>query len=105
MPHYRGADIVAQTLARAGVTQIFSLSGNHIMPLYDAAIDARLAITHTRHEGAAVHMADAWGRLTGEPGLLPGLVHRGGLRARILNEGTIQVGDTIRPANATTPGA
>lgn len=44
-------------------------------------------------------------RLTGEPGLLPGLVHRGGLRARILNEGTIQVGDTIRPANATTPGA
>jgi len=65
----RGADIVAQTLARAGVKQLFSLSGNHIMPLYDAALDADLAITHTRHEGAAVHMADAWGRLTGEPGI------------------------------------
>ena len=69
MPKLRGADIVAQTLAAAGVKQLFSLSGNHIMPLYDAALDARLAITHTRHEGAAVHMADAWGRLTGEPGI------------------------------------
>ena len=39
------------------------------MPLYDAAIDAGLNITHVRHEGAAVHMADAWGRLTGEPGI------------------------------------
>ena len=28
-----------------------------------------LTITHVRHEGAAVHMADAWGRLTGEPGI------------------------------------
>jgi len=39
------------------------------MPVYDAALDAGLAITHVRHEGAAVHMADAWGRLTGEPGI------------------------------------
>jgi acetolactate synthase-1/2/3 large subunit len=69
MSNPRGADIVAQTLARAGVTQLFSLSGNHIMPVYDAALDAQLAITHTRHEGAAVHMADAWGRLTGTPGV------------------------------------
>ncbi|HUP95458.1 MAG TPA: thiamine pyrophosphate-binding protein [Burkholderiales bacterium] len=69
MPNLRGADIVAQTLARAGVTHLFSLSGNHIMPLYDAALDANLAIVHTRHENAAVHMADAWGRLTHEPGI------------------------------------
>ena len=70
----RGADIVAQTLARAGVRQLFSLSGNHVMPIYDAALDAQLAITHTRHEGAAVHMADAWGRLT-EP-TIEGQIHR-----------------------------
>ena len=70
MPIVRGADIVARSLARAGVKHVFSLSGNHIMPVYDAALDAGLAIVHTRHEGAAVHMADAWGRLTGVPGVV-----------------------------------
>jgi acetolactate synthase-1/2/3 large subunit len=65
----RGADAVARTLTNAGVKQVFSLSGNHIMPVYDAALDAGLAITHTRYEGAAVHMADAWARLTGEVGV------------------------------------
>ncbi|MEX2197307.1 MAG: thiamine pyrophosphate-binding protein [Burkholderiales bacterium] len=65
----RGADILARTLALAGVRHLFSLSGNHIMPVYDAALDAQLDIVHVRHEAAAVHMADAWGRLTSEPGV------------------------------------
>ncbi len=69
MATLRGADLVARSLARGGVRQLFSLSGNQVMVVYDAAVDARLEIVHTRHEGAAVHMADAWGRLTGEPGV------------------------------------
>jgi len=69
MPTIRGADLVARALVSAGVKHLFSLSGNHIMPLYDAALDAGLSIVHTRHEAAAVHMADAWGRLTGQPGV------------------------------------
>jgi acetolactate synthase-1/2/3 large subunit len=68
-PPLRGADIVMRTLERAGHTTIFTLSGNHIMSLFDAAIDTRHTLVHTRHEAAAVHMADAWGRLTGEPGI------------------------------------
>ena len=39
----RGADIVMRTLERAGHSTIFTLSGNHIMSLFDAAIDTRLA--------------------------------------------------------------
>ncbi|MGN6390321.1 MAG: thiamine pyrophosphate-binding protein, partial [Burkholderiaceae bacterium] len=35
----RGADILARTLERFGVDTIFSLSGNHIMPVYDALCD------------------------------------------------------------------
>lgn len=65
----RGADLLARTLEHLGVTRIFSLSGNHIMPLYDALIDTQIEIVHVRHEAAAVHMADAWGRLTGEVGV------------------------------------
>lgn len=65
----RGADIVARALEQLGTRHIFSLSGNHIMSVYDAVLETRLEILHTRHEAAAVHMADAWGRLTGEPGV------------------------------------
>jgi acetolactate synthase I/II/III large subunit len=65
----RGADIVMRTLESAACNTIFTLSGNHIMSLFDAAIDTRHRLMHTRHEAAAVHMADAWGRLTGEPGI------------------------------------
>jgi acetolactate synthase-1/2/3 large subunit len=80
----RGADTLARTLSRAGVKHVFSLSGNHVMPVYDAALDAGLDIVHVRHEAAAVHMADAWGRLTGEPGialLTGGPGHANGLSA------------------------
>jgi acetolactate synthase-1/2/3 large subunit len=66
---YRGAHLVAQALARAGVRRIFTLSGNHIMPLFNAILDTDIELIHTRHEAAAVHMADAWGRLTGEAGI------------------------------------
>lgn len=65
----RGADIVVRTLERAGHTTIFTLSGNHIMSLFDAAIETDLALLHVRHEAATVHMADAYGRLTGKPGI------------------------------------
>ncbi len=65
----RGADIVVRTLERAGHTDIFTLSGNHIMSLFDAAIETKLTLMHVRHEAATVHMADAYGRLTGRPGI------------------------------------
>ena len=65
----RGADLLARSLAAAGARHLFALSGNHVMPLFDAALDAKLSIVHVRHEAAAVHMADAWGRLSGEPGI------------------------------------
>ena len=64
-----GAGLLAGTLAQAGVRRVFSLSGNQIMPVYDACIDAGISIVHVRHESAAVHMADAWGQITGEIGV------------------------------------
>jgi acetolactate synthase-1/2/3 large subunit len=66
----RGADLVARTLDAAGLRTVFTLSGNHIMPLFDAALGTGLKLIHVRHEAAAVHMADAWGRLTGQCGIV-----------------------------------
>lgn len=65
----RGADIVARALQDLGVMRIFTLSGNHIMPVFDALLSTDIQLIHARHEAACVHMADAWGRLTGEPGI------------------------------------
>lgn len=64
----RGADVLVRRLTAAGIRRVFALSGNHIMTVYDAALEAKLELVHVRHEAAAVHMADAWARITGEPG-------------------------------------
>ena len=66
---HRGADALARALGAAGAGRIFTLSGNHIMSVFDAALDAGIALVHVRHEAAAVHMADAWARLSGEVGV------------------------------------
>ena len=68
-----GAVRLIETLVFEGVRTVFSLSGNQIMSVYDATIGRDVDLIHTRHEAAAVHMADAVGRLTGDPGvaLLP----------------------------------
>jgi acetolactate synthase-1/2/3 large subunit len=67
MATQRGADLLTHTLKAAGVARIFTLSGNHIMPVFDAALDAGIELIHVRHEAACVHMADAYARLSGSP--------------------------------------
>ena len=64
-----GAVLLARSLAEANVGPIFTLSGNQILPVYDAGLDAGLRFVDGRHESAVAHMADAWGRLTGRPGV------------------------------------
>ncbi|MFZ4119346.1 MAG: thiamine pyrophosphate-binding protein [Polynucleobacter sp.] len=65
----RGADALVESMLTAGISNVFTLSGNHIMPIFDAVYDQKINLIHTRHEAAAVHMADSWTRLTGEIGI------------------------------------
>ncbi len=65
----RGADTVIQCLVQHGVKTIYTLSGNHIMPIFDAALGSSIELLHVRHEASAVHMADASARLTGRIGV------------------------------------
>jgi len=64
-----GGELVTRALQRAGTSHIFGLHGGHIDPIFQACHDAGIRIIDTRHEQAAGHMADAWGRLTGRPGV------------------------------------
>jgi acetolactate synthase-1/2/3 large subunit len=57
-----GGKLAARALKEAGVEVVFTLSGGHIMPLYDGCIDEGIKIVDVRHEQAAVHAADAWAR-------------------------------------------
>ena len=63
-----GGKLAARALKQAGVECIFTLSGGHIMPIYDGCLDEGIKIIDVRHEQAAVHAADAWSRL--KPGSL-----------------------------------
>jgi acetolactate synthase-1/2/3 large subunit len=65
----RGADVLLEALKVVGIPTIFTLSGNHVMSIFDAAVDSEIELIHVRHEGAAVHMADAWARMSGKAGV------------------------------------
>jgi acetolactate synthase I/II/III large subunit len=56
---------------RYGVTTLFTLSGGHVFPLYDAAVktDPPLRLVDVRHEQTAVFAAEATARLTRSAGL------------------------------------
>ena len=65
----RGADALMRVLRAHDVSQIFTVSGNHVMSVFDAAIDAGIDLVHARHEAAVVHMADAHARVSGHVGI------------------------------------
>ena len=64
-----GAELISQSLKMEGVENIFTLAGDHILPALDVMHDQGFNIYDTRHEQAATHMADAWGRITGNLGV------------------------------------
>ena len=65
-----GAHVLARTLEKLGVVEVFTIAGDHVLPLLDVMADGPFRLIDTRHEQAAAHMADAWARLTGKPGVV-----------------------------------
>src|SRR5258708_4692205 len=64
-----GARLVVEALEREGVTHVFGYPGGAIMPVYDALPGSSLQHILVRHEQAAALAADAYGRVTGRPGV------------------------------------
>src|SRR5580765_4401764 len=63
-----GGDIIADVLARHGVTHLFCLCGGHISPILTGAQSKGLRVVDVRDEVNAVFAADAVARMTGTPG-------------------------------------
>jgi acetolactate synthase-like protein len=64
-----GGDIIAEVLARHGVTHLFALCGGHISPILTGAHARGLRVIDVRDEGNAVFAADAVARMTGTIGV------------------------------------
>jgi acetolactate synthase-1/2/3 large subunit len=76
-----GGKILVDALVRNGVDTVYCVPGESYLPVLDALHDSQGVRTIvTRHEGAASNMADAYGKLTGRPGICfvtrgPGATH------------------------------
>ncbi len=62
-----GGRLAAEALIERGVEYVFTLSGGHITPIYQFLEGSAVALFDTRHEQAAVFMAEAWARMTRKP--------------------------------------
>ena len=67
-----GGRILADALAAQGVKLAFGVPGESYLPVLDGLHDLRERISFVvcRQEGGASYMAEAYGKLTGEPGVL-----------------------------------
>jgi len=64
-----GGQLTAEALIERKVEYVFTLSGGHITPIYQYLENSPVRLFDTRHEQAAVFMAEAYGRLTRKPGV------------------------------------
>ena len=67
MAKLTGAHLFIRCLKLEGIEKVFTIVGDTILPLVDAAADEGIQFIDTRHEGAALHMADGYARITGRP--------------------------------------
>lgn len=63
------AAAIARFVAAQGVERVYSLPGSHAKPIWSELVRAGIRVVSTRHEGAAVHMAQAEAELTGRVGV------------------------------------
>jgi thiamine pyrophosphate-dependent acetolactate synthase large subunit-like protein len=65
-----GGELVVDALRSLGIRHIFGVPGGQTLAINDAVIDHDdITFVAARHEGAAAVMADAVGRLSGQPGV------------------------------------
>jgi acetolactate synthase I/II/III large subunit len=64
-----GGKLLVDQLAVHGADTIFSVPGESFLAVLDGLYDSPIRLITCRHEGGAANMADAYGKLTGRPGI------------------------------------
>ena len=82
MPDVTAAHRLVETLVLNGVDHVFCVPGESYLAVLDALADVtdRIRVIACRHEAGAANMAEAYGKLTGKPGICmvtrgPGATH------------------------------
>jgi acetolactate synthase-1/2/3 large subunit len=75
-----GGKALVDQLELHGVELAFCVPGESYLPILDALLDSPIRLISCRHEAAASNMAEAYGKLTGRPGICfvtrgPGATH------------------------------
>lgn len=70
MPTSRtGGQILVDHLISEGVERVFCVPGESYLAVLDALVDTKIDVVVCRQEGGAAMMAEAYGKLTGKPGV------------------------------------
>ncbi len=123
----QGVDLVVRALKNEGIDTIFVIAGDHTLTLMDRMADEGFRFIDTRHEQAAVDMANAYGRITIKPGVtmfttpghanaIPGLTMAHHMESPVINivgyaaqdrfgQGAAQEIDQVGMARQATKGA
>ena len=59
----QGGRLAAQAIAAERVDVLFTLSGGHVLPVYEGCRLEGIRVVDVRHEQSAGHAAEAWGRV------------------------------------------
>ena len=122
-----GSHLIVRALRAEGVDTVFAIAGDHTLTLMDVMAGEGFRFFDTRHEQAAVDMANAWGRITGSPGVtmfttpghanaIPGLTLAAHVESPVINisgcaaqdrlgQGAVQEIDQVGMARPVTKGA
>src|SRR5580704_12891009 len=64
MTSVTAGELIAPTLAKAGVRAVFGLNGAHIQPILEGCLDHGIRLIDVRHEAAAGHAAEGYAKAT-----------------------------------------
>lgn len=60
---FQGGRLAAKAIAVEAVDAVFTLSGGHVLPIYEGCRHEGVRVVDVRHEQAAAHAAEAYGRI------------------------------------------